>query len=118
MKTGSWLAVAPPELRHIKNRRHRWLAIAFLVAAVMGSVAFVVVVGATVFGCAAVGPACKVIDVAHDVCTVIAYTDERGVKHAVRVTPEELRSLGKAATAREAAAATTGSAAPAGSARP
>ena len=103
MKTGSWLAVAPPELRHVKSHPKRWGMVFGLVFAVLGACAFLVLVGATIFGCAAAVPACKVIDLAHDVCTVITYKDEQGRTQSVQVPAAELRALGMAAQARQAA---------------
>jgi hypothetical protein len=46
---------------------------------------------------------CQVIDAAKEACTVVRYMDDDGREKEVRLSPEEARELGKAASARQAA---------------
>lgn len=55
-------------------------------------------------GCAAQKVACKVIDVADDVCTILEYVGEDGKKHQVAVPKSELEGFARMTAARQAAA--------------
>ena len=51
---------------------------------------------------------CKIVDTAHDVCTVIRYLGPDGKVHEEKVTAEEMAAFGKQLSAKRAATAADG----------
>jgi hypothetical protein len=103
MNTGSWRAFAPPELHRVQNHRARWLFAGGLAMVMLLTCLFLLLVGATVFGCAYRQPACQVIDVAKEACAVIKVVDAQGIEHTIQLDPQELRAFAAAKTSSSAA---------------
>ncbi len=65
--------------------------------AVLVPLAFAIVVGAwlafMLAGCGWLKPACLVVDLVQETCTLLQYRDKDGTVHRVQVNPDELRAL-------------------------
>lgn len=72
------------------------------VATICGAIALGAVLFAALASCGYGAAACKIIDTAHDACTVLRYMEADGTVREVHVTREELAELGRAAARREA----------------
>lgn len=95
-------------------RRAPALQLGYVIAifvACLAAFMLTIAAGATVFGCAAAGPACKVIDLAKEACTIFRYTDPTtGETREVRVTPADAAAFARHVEATRAG--TSASAAP------
>lgn len=85
----------------INDKHSRLLMFSMPVAGVLTIINF----GLFMAGCPAQQVACQVIRTADDVCTLIEYTDDAGVKHQEPVPAAELRIYAQELAARRAATA-------------